>query len=405
MKELFNAGINPSYKKTTPELNTSGFSHDACVILIDVMKSFRLKQKVTCLLTISVLMAALFGAGIARATSSTEIKAQVNDLQNQINAGNAKARELSAQGDSLKKAIAVLDIQIGQANAQITQTGLKIADLQDRLTKTQAELERQKDLLKDSMRALYKKGGASTVELLIGSDSFSQFIDSQEYFNRLKSAIQASTEKVVALKQELQKQEQEQQTLLEQQQGQKAQVEFTKNDRQNLLTQTQGDEATYKNLVATLRDQQAEANKRLFAQIQLESGSGNNGGYEYNNFAFSMTPGGCGPGEGPDRWNYCTRQCVSYVAWAVERAGRTAPVGYGNAKNWVEEAPSSWQFNTPQAGDVGVATGGGFGHVAYVEAVYGDGTMRISQYNAQLTGRYSEATVSVYLFNKYIRFP
>ena len=177
-------------------------------------------------------MIAGFGTGIARATSSVEIKAQVDGLQNQINAGNAKAKELSAQADSLKKAIAVLDIQIDQANAQIAQTGLKIADLQDRLTKTQAELDRQKQLLKDSIRALYKKGGASTVELLIGSDSFSQFIDSQEYFNRLKSAIQVSTEKVIALKQELQKQEQEQQTLLEQQQGQKAQVESTKNDRE-----------------------------------------------------------------------------------------------------------------------------------------------------------------------------
>jgi surface antigen len=80
-------------------------------------------------------------------------------------------------------------------------------------------------------------------------------------------------------------------------------------------------------------------------------------------------------------------------------------VGYGNAKNWVNVAPASWQHNDPRVGDVGVATGGGYGHVAYVEAVYGDGTMRISQYNAQLTGRYSEATVSVNLFDKYITFP
>ncbi len=340
-----------------------------------------------------------------KAATSAEIRAQVSVLQDQINAGKAQAVALAAQADSLQKAVNALNIQINDANAQIQQTALKIADLEAKLKQTQIDLDTQTGLLKDSMVALYKKGGASTVELLIGSDSFSQFVDSQEYFTRLKTAIQASTEKIITLKQQLQAQADQQQVLLDQEQQQKASVEANKTDRQNLLDQTQGDEARYKALVANLTAQQADANKRLFAQIQLESGNGNNGGYPYNNYAFSMTPGGCGPGEGPDRWEYCTRQCVSYAAWAVERSGRTAPVGYGNAKNWVNEAPAAWQHNNPKVGDVGVATGGGFGHVAYIEAIYGDGTMRISQYNAQLTGRYSEATVSTGLFDKYITFP
>lgn len=368
------------------------------------MKTFRLKQKFAAAASILILLMGGF-TSMANAISSTELQQQVNALQAQINEGNAKARELAAQADSLKKAIGALDVQIGQANAQIEQTSLKIAELQQKLDQTQAELDRQKDLLKDSMRALYKKGGASTVELLIGSDSFSQFIDSQEYLTRLKSAIQDSTNKVIDLKQEIQKQQFEQQDLLKVQQAQKDAVAATRAERQSLLDQTQGDEARYRSMVSSLRAQQADVNAKLFAQIQLESGNGTNGGYPYSNYAFSMIPYGCGPGEGPDRWGYCTRQCVSYAAWAVERSGRQAPMYYGNAKNWVYAAPASWQYNTPQAGDVGVATGGGFGHVAYVEAVYGNGTMRISQYNAQVTGQYSEATVSIYFFNKYIRFP
>ena len=312
-------------------------------------------------LSCAVLLLASIHPGTVHAVTSTEIRAQVNDLQAQINAGNAQAKALSAQADSLKKTIALLDIQIAQANAEIAQTGLRIADLQDKLIKTQAELDRQKDLLKESMRALYKKGGASTVELLIGSDSFSQFIDSQEYFTRLKSGIQTSTEKVISLKQELQAQQDQQQTLLQQQQAQKDSLQASINDRQSLLDQTQGDEARYKALVAALQSQQAEANKRLFAQIQLESGNGNNGGYPYNDYAFSMTTAGCGPGEGPDRWGYCTRQCVSYAAWAVERSGHTAPVGYGNAQDWAYRAPAAWQHNEPRVGDVGVAIGGRWG--------------------------------------------
>jgi len=369
-----------------------------------VNKTLRLRQKLSSFLIIPILFFGFLNSN-TNAISSTELSAQVKALQAQINDGNAKAKELSAQADNLKKAVAALDIQIEQANNQIAQTTLKIAELQANLDATQAELDKQKDLLKDSMVALYKKGGASSVELLIGSDSFSQFIDSQEYLTRLKSAIQKSTEKVILLKQQIQSQQDEQEELLKIQQAQKDAVAASRSERVGLLEQTQGDEARYRSMVSSLKSQQAEVNKALFAQIQLERGNGNNGGYPYNDYAFSMIPYGCGPGEGPDRWGYCTRQCVSYAAWAVERSGHQAPMYYGNAKNWVYAAPASWQFNSPRAGDVGVATGGGFGHVAYVETVYGDGTMRISQYNAQVSGEYSEATVSVYFFNKYIRFP
>lgn len=369
-----------------------------------VMKTIRLKQKLFTFIASTILMAGMF-SGTVHALTSVQLQEQVNTLQSQINAGTAKAKELAQQADSLKKAVGALDIQIDQENARIEQTNLKIQDLQNKLNETQAELDRQKDLLKDSMRALYKKGGASPIELLIGSDSFSQFIDSQEYLTRLKSAIQTSTDKVIALKQEIQKQQFEQEELLKVQQAQKDAVAIQRNDRQALLDQTRGDEVRYRSLVADLRAQQVEVNRALFAQIQLERGNGNNGGYPYADYAFSMIPWGCGPGEGPDRWGYCTRQCVSYAAWAVERSGRQAPLYYGNAKNWVNAAPDAWQYNSPQAGDVGVLTGGSFGHVVYVETVYNNGTMRISQYNAQVSGEYSEATVSTNFANKYIRFP
>src|SRR4051794_28033640 len=101
-----------------------------------------------------ILMVSSLHPEKAIALSSTEIRAQVNALQQQINEGKAKARELAAQADSLRKAIAALDNQIAQDNAQIEQTGLRIADLQDKLVKTQAELDRQTGLLRDSMRAL-----------------------------------------------------------------------------------------------------------------------------------------------------------------------------------------------------------------------------------------------------------
>ncbi len=364
------------------------------------------KLRTYALLALTPLLFASSMTGAATAVGSTQLQSQLSDIRSQIADGQAKAKELAAQADSLKKTIAELDLQIQQQDAEIVQTGLRIQELQQKLDQTQAELERQKELLRDSIRALYKKGGASTVELLIGSDSFSQFIDSQEYLTRLKSAIQDSTNKVIALKHELQAQQDQQQVLLKQQQDQKATVEASRKDRQAVLDQTQGDEARYQSMVADLRAQQAEVNKQLAAALRFEtgSGSGNNGGYPYDNQPFSMIPYvGCGPVEGPDRWGYCYRQCVSYAAWAVERSGRKPPMYYGNAIDWIWHAQNYGipVDHTPRDGDVVIFPIGRYGHAAYVEKVNGDGTMLISQYNLNVDGKYTEATMTIGTWNPY----
>lgn len=342
------------------------------------------------------------------AATSGQLRSQIEQLQALIDANAAKAKELATQADSLKKTIAGLDVQINQAQAQIDLTAAKIAELQEKLDQTQKELDRQKDLLKASMRMLYKKGGASPLELLAASDSFSSFINDQEYLERLKTGIQSSTEAVIALKQQIQEQKIEQENLIKLQEEQKRALDATRADRQAVLDKTQGDEQAYRDMMSQQIAQQKEVNRQLFLQIQLERGDSNKGGYPYANWPFSMQGPGCPSGDGPDRWGYCTRQCVSYAAWAVERSGRRAPYGYGDANMWVSAARSDGISvdTTPRAGDVAIYTGGTWGHAQYVEAVYGDGTMRISQFNAMLDGDYSEATVSAYRGNwYYIHFP
>jgi surface antigen len=113
--------------------------------------------------------------------------------------------------------------------------------------------------------------------------------------------------------------------------------------------------------------------------------------YPYANAGFSMsTAPGCNDNDGPDEWGYCTRQCVSYAAWAVKASGRTPPKGYGSAKYWVNAARIRGipVHTDPQPGDVAISTGGTWGHAMYVEQVSGN-KIYVSQYNQQVTGRYS----------------
>jgi murein DD-endopeptidase MepM/ murein hydrolase activator NlpD len=194
----------------------------------------------------------------ARAESLSELQNRAATLQAQIDENNQKAAELAKEADGLKKKIGEYDIEISKADTAIQLTTLKIDELTEKLNAAQLELDRQKELLKTTLRALYKKGDASSFELLVGSSSFSQFINEQEYLGRLREGIQSSTEKVIELKQQIKEQQEEQKKLLEEQQAAKSVLDGLRSDRQALLTQTEGQEAAYRAISA---NQQAELRK------------------------------------------------------------------------------------------------------------------------------------------------
>lgn len=100
----------------------------------------------------------------------------------------------------------------------------------------------------------------------------------------------------------------------------------------------------------------------------------------------------------PDTWGMYKRQCVSYAAWKVASSGRVMPYwgGRGNASNWDNNARASGipVDSNPRVGDVAVENSGYYGHVMFVEEVYQNGSILVSQYNADGAGNYSVETVS-----------
>lgn len=347
---------------------------------------------------ISVAVIVIASQGSSLAATLEELRAQNSALQAQINDNNAKAKELAAQADTLQNQLAELNLRISNLQAQIQLTKGKIAELQASLDKAQAELDRQKALLKASVQALYKKGGASTVELLVGSDSFSQFINDQTYLERLKSGIQDSAQKVIALKQQIQAQQAEQQKLLGQQTAQQESLQATQTQQQSLLDQTKGQEAAYKDMVSGLKAQQAQVLSDIAAKLVasgtiLSPGDGSHGGYPN---AWNDAP----QDTILDRWGMYNRECVSYTAYKVAASGRNMPYwgGVGNANQWPGNARAMGIAvdRSPQPGDVAITFNGYYGHAMYVEAVSGR-NVTVSQYNWPVNGqwgRYSEMTLS-----------
>lgn len=131
---------------------------------------------------------------------------------------------------------------------------------------------------------------------------------------------------------------------------------------------------------------------------------------------------------GSDAFGFTKRQCVSYAAWRLHKAGhrinnRTVKNGktyyWGNGSHWDETAAAlgkpirtyarygrsaprvgsiaQWNANERSTyyagGGVGTWTAGGYGHVAWVASVYSDGSVLVRQYNSSGSRAFSTMRV------------
>ncbi len=352
-------------------------------------------------------IACLLVAGTAYIpTARASIDSQIAELRAQNARNRTAVADLAATARSYQEAISQLEAQIGQLQAQINDNLARQAELKAKIEENERELLRQRSLLGADIKAMYTDGNVSTIEMLATSKDLSEFIDKETYRNVVQQKIQDTLKRITKLQAELGAQKQEVEQLLAQQQEQQASLNASRAEQARMLSLNKAQQADFNRKTSAnqakiddLIAQQRRANEGTPGGYYFIRFPGNAAGhdvgiddYPYSDAGFSMQLGPCSHSDSypdyPDKWGYCTRQCVSYTAWAVERSGRTAPKFYGSAKNWIYAAPASWVHRDPQPGDVAITTSGTWGHAMYVEQVDGD-RIYISQYNQQLTGRYS----------------
>ena len=231
----------------------------------------------------SVIMA-VQPAVLVRAQTASELRARTDALQAEIEANEVRVSALNDQALTLQAKLEQLQLEINQATKQIELTSLKIQELTIKLDEATTELERQKELLRTSVRELYKGRGASSLELLVGSDSFSDYFNEQTYLEKLKSGITESAKQVQELKKQIADQKTEQENLLLQQETQKKVLADRQAEQQQILTETKGQQAKYEEIVASKRAelQQAEKDLRdLLDRLAREAAGGSLVSYGY----------------------------------------------------------------------------------------------------------------------------
>lgn len=350
-----------------------------------------------------LFVASTGGTALVRAD---QFDSQINELKAQNAQNQQKVDALKVEADSLEATIQGLQTQIDALQQQISANQQKNEELKVKIAEAETELAKQKKLLGQNIKAMYLEGQITTLEMLASSKDLSEFVDKQQYRETVKSKIKESLDKVTALKLELKTKKDEVERLIKEQQALQNQVASQKAEQNRLLGLNQAEQAltdqqikdNYAKITELKRQQAIENAKRFGGGVGIAGG----GGYPWGNAYCIHTGRADGPCPNYDWafngsiWNYATggygfRNCTDWVAWRVG-----APAGLGNANTWDDRAPyyGYTVSSTARVGAAAVSNSGYYGHVMYVEAVNGDGSIVISDYNRMGDGLYRMSTLS-----------
>jgi peptidoglycan hydrolase CwlO-like protein len=333
----------------------------------------------------------------------------IAECQQVIEQNNNAVANLRNEAVSFQDAVNRLNSQISILQGQIDASTAEQRSLQKQIEEAQAKLDTQREYLGQSVKGMYVKGELTTVEMLATSKNISDFVDGETYRAAVQAKIQRTLQSIAKLQNELKIKKGQIETLLASQQHQQGELNAMRAEQAALLAYNQEQQSAYNAQTAA---NQSKLDDLIAAQRRANNGplngsyylirfpgsvgSFNGANYPFSSSGFSMsTLPGCGhpdPSTGQrdayDGWGYCTRQCVSYAAWAVGASGRGIPTNLGNANNWPSGVPSSYLHTSgAQRGDVLVSMSGRWGHVMYVEEVNGN-QVRVSEYNQNLDGKY-----------------
>jgi peptidoglycan hydrolase CwlO-like protein/surface antigen len=343
---------------------------------------------------------------------------QISALQAQINQAQTQADQLHTQAATLQDALNELASQQNTIQAQIDLSQAKLDQLQQQIVDTQQKITDNQAALGSTLADLYVGNTISPLEMLASSKNISDYVDKQTYQDSMSDSLTQTISTITTLKKSLNAQKVDVQNTLADQNAQKSSLVANENQQQQLLNQTQGQEAAYQQQVSSTQNQLAQVAAQQRAAIAALTDNGHNtagsvGSFQFRNF--SGNQGACGGGypaqycnapldSGADQWQLYNRECVSYAAWAAYyRFGKDVRgfQGQGFAWQWPSSAPSFMNAdvdNTPTVGSIAITPQESFtpeGHAMVVEAVLGDGWIHVSQYNFDGTGEYSTMDLKI----------
>ncbi len=326
----------------------------------------------------------MLASGQSSATSTAErqqLETQLAGLEDQINQYEDQITGYQKQGNSLKGEIDILNDKVAKLNLQIQAINLTLADINKNIDETKSQIditessiEAKKLSLAQLLRELYEGESQSLVEIFLQNPHLSDFFADAQNVTLLQDNLRVSVEQITDLKNQLQdKQNQfflakaDAETTQAYQASQKAEIADTKEQKNELLTETKGQESKYQTLLQQTKETAAQIRSRIFqllggGELSFEDA------YQYAKLAGGAT--GIDPslilavldresalGQNVGKCNYKTAmspanqtlflQIMSELAISPDTVTVSCPNSdgvYGGAMGPAQFVPSTWNF-------------------------------------------------------------
>ena len=200
----------------------------------------------------------------ASASKISDLKEQKNQLSNErsgihaeINEKKSKIGELQTEQEKIKAQVERLDLAVEDAtnkinakNAEIDVTNAEIEKLKGEIVILIERIDKRNELLKDRARSLQESGGTvSYMDVLLGAQSFSDFIDRVSAVTTIVQADKDILEQHQKDKDDLETKQQQVETKL-------ANLQQMKKDLEGLKVKLNGQIAEKNKLMATLKQEE-----------------------------------------------------------------------------------------------------------------------------------------------------
>ncbi len=194
---------------------------------------------------------------------SDQFEQNIEEIKKRIENTNIRLDGTITEKVTLQQVIAELNAEIGNLQTIIGQTQAEINRLQTEIESLRVEIEAQKAILERILVLLYQRSGVSSFELIITSETFSDYLDDQEYLDRLGEGVGTSVKQIQDLQIELQIDEAHQTKLLEDQKAQEIALQGVRWEQQELLRQTLNQEQVFQQQLAQLQTEQQQLEREL----------------------------------------------------------------------------------------------------------------------------------------------
>jgi len=220
----------------------------------------------------------VFGAADNLEKQREDLEAQLKQYETEIDQLNAQIDTYRRQGQTLKSEIDRLNARVSKINLQIKAVNLsleqlnyEISDTGVRIETAEEKIQDKKESLAELMQNLYEYDSTSVVEMMLASASFSDFFGNLNDLMLLQDGTRSALLAIVSLRNDLVSQKEilslkkaDAEALKQYQASQRAAVENTKEEKDNLLKITKGEEAKYQAIVQEKQKTAAEIRKQIF---------------------------------------------------------------------------------------------------------------------------------------------